>query len=90
MKFRLLVEFGTQTKEKFKKSKLSIFQPLQNGEGWGSKMKIQARWAKLNQTLYTYSGFSCSLQKEEKSQSKHSVKKQAKLEKVVKSNVQPS
>ena len=54
MKFRLLGEFGTQTKEKFQKSKLSIFQPLRNGGG-GAKMKILARWTKLNQILYTYS-----------------------------------
>ena len=38
MKFRLLVEFGTQAKEKFKKSKLSIFQPLQN---WGEGVKTE-------------------------------------------------
>ena len=31
MKFRLLVEFVTQTNEKFKKYKLSIFQPHQTG-----------------------------------------------------------
>ena len=53
-------------------------------------MKILARWTKLNQILYTYSCFSRSLQKEENSQPKHSVKKQAKFEKVVKSTVQPS
>ena len=50
-------------------------------------MKILARWTKLNQILYTYSCFSRSLQKAEKSQPKHSVKKQAKFEKVVKSSV---
>ena len=34
MKFRLLVEFMTQAKGKFKKCKLSIFQPPSNwGEG---------------------------------------------------------
>ena len=53
-------------------------------------MKILAGWTKLNQILYTNSCFSCSLQKTEKSQPKHSVKKQAKFEKVVKSSVQPS
>ena len=110
MKFRLLVEFVTQTKEKFQKSKLFIFQLLQNRE--------EAHWTKLNQILYTYSvgplkarnaktnhpkwgggskikilalwtnELPHSLQKAEKSQPKHSVKKQAKLVKVVKSSVQ--
>ena len=53
-------------------------------------MKILARWIKLNQILHIYSCFSRSLQTAEKSQPKHSVKKQAKFEKVVKSTVQPS
>ena len=56
----------------------------------GLKMKIIACWTKLNQILYTYSCFSSSLQKAEKSLPKHSMKKQAKFEKVVKYTVQPS
>ena len=85
--------------------------------GGGSKIKILARWTKLNQILYTYSvgpqktrdtksnhpkwgggskikilalwtmGLLHSLQTAEKSQLKHSVKKQVKFEKVVKSRV---
>ena len=47
----------------------------------GSKIKILAIWT---------NGLSHSLQKAEKSQQKHSVKKQGKFEKVVKSSVQPS
>ena len=107
MKFRLLVEFVTQTKEKFKK--IQTFNPFKIGGG--SKMKILVRWTKLNQILYTYTvgpqkarnaktnhpkwGVQNknsspldqhSLQKAEKSQPKHSVKKQAKFEKVVKSS----
>ena len=42
-----------------------------------------------NCSLWT-NGLPHSLQKAEKSQPKHSVKKQAKFEKLVKSNVQPS
>ena len=49
--------------------------------GWGSKLKILALWT---------NGLPHSLQKAEKSQPKHSVKKQAKFKKVVKSSVQPS
>ena len=49
--------------------------------GRGSKIKILALWI---------NGLPHSLQKVEKFQTKHSVKKQAKFEKVVKSTVQPS
>ena len=49
--------------------------------GGGSKIKILALWT---------NGLSHSLQKAEKSQPKHSEKKQAMFEKVVKSSVQPS
>ena len=38
MKFRKLVEFVIQTKEKFQKSKLSIFRPLQKGRGGTNKL----------------------------------------------------
>ena len=56
-------------------------QKLTTQNGGGSKIKILALWT---------NGLSHSLQKAEKSQPKHFVKKQAKLEKVVKSTVQPS
>ena len=53
MKFHLLVEFVTQTKEKFQNLNFLFFNPFKMGKG--SKKKILARWTKLNQILYTYS-----------------------------------
>ena len=64
MIFRMLVDFVTQTKEKFQKSKLSTFQLLQNGGGVKNEnssplVQTQSNFLYIfggpSEGLYTYS-----------------------------------
>ena len=91
MKFRLLLEFVTQTTNSKNPNFLS-FNPFKIG-GEGVKNENSSP---LDQTQPNFVyilhilAFHVAYKKKEKSQPKHSVKKQAKFERVVKSSVRPS